>query len=185
MLASIRIARLLAYCVLIGSLAELYLAFCMRNVLACCRWLKLSLAGWYHQWLSSWLLKSIGIPNSFHGVAPRTRSCSGLISLCTWPHQVLARTLSYQRRCWTQPHQALKRTFCYQRTLEVQLPLVLTPLGDPIQSIPRLWNQPFQVGTHHGLSLVRKTRCPLLWLHSNRTPALMLWVVLVTMVVTI
>jgi hypothetical protein len=31
--------------VLIGSLAELYLAFCMWNVLACCRWLKLSLAG--------------------------------------------------------------------------------------------------------------------------------------------
>jgi hypothetical protein len=42
---SIQVARLLAYRVLIGSLAELYLAFCMQNVLACCRWLKLSLAG--------------------------------------------------------------------------------------------------------------------------------------------
>ncbi len=112
-------------------------------------------------------LKSIAIPNSFHGVVPRTRSCGGLISLCTWPHQVLTRTLSYQS------------------TLEVQLSLGLTPLGDPIQSISRLWNQPFQVGTHHGLSLVRKTRCLLLWLRSNRTPALMLCVVLVTTVVTI
>ncbi len=45
MVPSIQVAHLLAYCVLIGSLAELYLAFCMRNVLACCRWLKLSLAG--------------------------------------------------------------------------------------------------------------------------------------------
>ena len=35
---SIRVARLLAYCVLIGSLAELYLAFCMWNVLAFCSW---------------------------------------------------------------------------------------------------------------------------------------------------
>ncbi len=157
----------------------------MGNVLACCRWLKLSLAGWYHQWLSSWLWKSIAIPNSFHGVAPRSRSCSGLISLCTWPHQVLTRTLSYQRLCEIRPHLALKRTFCYQHTLEVQLSLGLTSLGDPIRSIPRLWNQHFWVGTHHGLSLVRKTRCPLLWLRSNRTPALMLWLLLVTTVVTI
>ena len=104
---------------------------------------------------------------------------------CTWLHQGLTRTLSYQSLCWTQPHPALKRTFCYQRTLEVQLSLGLTPLGDPIWSIPRLWNQLFRVGTHHGLSLVRKTRCPLLWLKSNRTPALVLWVVLVTTVVTI
>ncbi len=44
MVPSIRVAHLLAYCVLIGSLAELYLAFCMQNVLASCRWLKLSLA---------------------------------------------------------------------------------------------------------------------------------------------
>ncbi len=87
----------------------------------------------------------------------------------TWLHQVLTRTLSYQRLCWTWPHPALKRTFCYQRTLEVQLSLGLTTLGDPIQGIPWLWNQPFWVGTHHGLSLVRKTRCPLLWLRSNRT----------------
>ncbi len=87
----------------------------------------------------------------------------------TQPHQVLTRTFSYQRHCWTQPHPALKRTFCYQSTLEVRLSLGLTPLGDPIQSILQLWNQPFQVGIHHGLSLVRKTRCPLLWLRSNRT----------------
>ena len=34
MVPSIRVARLLAYCVLIGSLAELLFSFCMRNVLA-------------------------------------------------------------------------------------------------------------------------------------------------------
>ncbi len=163
MVPIIRVAHLLACCVLIGSLAELYLAFCMRNVLACCRWLMLSLAGWYHQWLLSWLWKSIAIPNSFHGVVPRRRSCSGLkLSCCTWPHQVLTRTLSYQHLCLTRPHPALKQTFCYQGTEEVQLPLGLTPLGDPIQSIPRLCNQPFWVGTHHGLSLVKKDKVSVL-----------------------
>jgi hypothetical protein len=34
MVPSIRVARLLAYCVLIGSLAELLFSFCMRNVQA-------------------------------------------------------------------------------------------------------------------------------------------------------
>ncbi len=33
MVPSIQVARLLAYCVLIGSLAELLFSFCMRNVL--------------------------------------------------------------------------------------------------------------------------------------------------------
>ena len=45
MVPSIQVARLLAYSVLIGSLAELHLAFCMRNVLAFAGGLKLSLAG--------------------------------------------------------------------------------------------------------------------------------------------
>jgi hypothetical protein len=45
MLPSIRVAHLLAYSVLIASLAELYLAFCMWNVLAFAVGLKLSLAG--------------------------------------------------------------------------------------------------------------------------------------------
>ncbi len=45
MVPSIQVARLLACSVLIGSLAELYLAFCMRNVLAFADGLKLSLAG--------------------------------------------------------------------------------------------------------------------------------------------
>ncbi len=45
MVPSIQVARLLAYSVLIGSLAELYLAFCMQNVLAFAGGLKLSLAG--------------------------------------------------------------------------------------------------------------------------------------------
>ncbi len=34
MVPSIRVARLLAHCVLIGSLAELLFSFCMRSVLA-------------------------------------------------------------------------------------------------------------------------------------------------------
>ncbi len=34
MVPSIQVARLLAYCVLIGFLAELLFSFCMRNVLA-------------------------------------------------------------------------------------------------------------------------------------------------------
>ncbi len=34
MVPSIRVARLLAYCVLIASLAELLFSFCMRSVLA-------------------------------------------------------------------------------------------------------------------------------------------------------
>jgi hypothetical protein len=34
MVPSIQVARLLAYCVLFGSLAELLFSFCMQNVLA-------------------------------------------------------------------------------------------------------------------------------------------------------
>ncbi len=34
MVPSIQVARLLAYCVLIASLAELLFSFCMRNVMA-------------------------------------------------------------------------------------------------------------------------------------------------------
>jgi hypothetical protein len=33
MVSSIQVARLLAYCVLIGSLAELLFSFCMQSVL--------------------------------------------------------------------------------------------------------------------------------------------------------
>jgi hypothetical protein len=33
MVPSIRVARLLAHCVLIGSLAELFFSFCMQSVL--------------------------------------------------------------------------------------------------------------------------------------------------------
>ncbi len=141
MVPSIRVARLLVYSVLIGSLAELYFAFCMRNVLACCRWLKLSLTGWYHQWLSSWLLKSIAIPNSSHGVVPRTRSCSGLISLCTQPHQVLTRTLSYQRLCWTWPHPALHIAGIYEPAhISLKTFSQACWVKRPSQSIPRSLN---------------------------------------------
>ncbi len=65
MVSSIQIARLLAHCVLIGSLAELLFAFACRVCWHFCRWLMLSLARWCHQWLPSWLWKSIVIPNSF------------------------------------------------------------------------------------------------------------------------
>jgi hypothetical protein len=40
---------------------------------------------------------------------------------------------------------------------EIQLNLGLTlHQEDPIQSIPRLWNQPFQVGKQHGFIFVHK-----------------------------
>jgi hypothetical protein len=40
---------------------------------------------------------------------------------------------------------------------EIQLNPGFTPrLEDPIQSIPRLWNQPFQVGKQHGSIFVHK-----------------------------
>ncbi len=77
----VQLAHLLASCVLIGSLAKLLFSFSMRSVLAPCRWLMLSLARWSHQWLSSWLLKSIVIPNSFMVSVPRMRSCCGLLFL--------------------------------------------------------------------------------------------------------
>jgi hypothetical protein len=81
---------------------------------------------------------------------------------CTWPHQVLNRTFCYPSlvvldhiRLWIEP-------FAIRVVEEVQLPLSLKLLGDPIQSIPWLWNQPIQVGKQHGLSLVTKTKY-LLW----------------------
>ncbi len=58
-------AHLVPSCVLISSLAKLSFSFCMQSVLAFHRWLMFSLARLLHQWLSSWLLKSIAIPISF------------------------------------------------------------------------------------------------------------------------
>jgi hypothetical protein len=48
-------------------------------------------------------------------------------------------------------------TFVIRVVEEVQLVLSLTlSLKDPIQSIPRLWNQPFQVGKLHGFVFAHK-----------------------------
>ena len=155
-LPSIRVAPLLAYSVLYRFLSWAVFSFLHVECAGICSWFEAITGRVISSMVIILALKSIAIPNYLHGVAPRTRSYSGLISLCSRPHQVLTRTLSYQRHCRTRPHPALERTFCYQHPLEVQLSLGLTPLGDPIRSIPWLWNQPFWVGTHHGLSLVKK-----------------------------
>ncbi len=97
----------------------------------------------------------------------------------TWPHQVLNGTFCYQSLAVLNHIRFWIESFVIRVVEEVLLPISLTLLGDPIQSIPWLWNQPIQVGKHHGLSLVTKTRCPL-WPQS----ALCLQLLLVTTVVT-
>ncbi len=81
MVPSIQVARLLAYCVLIGSLAELLFSFCMWSVLAFLQMVD-AIAG---KVISSTVivlaLKVHCDTSLFHGVVPGTRSCSGLLSL--------------------------------------------------------------------------------------------------------
>ncbi len=81
MVTSIRVAHLLAYCVLIGSSAELYLAFCMQNVLP---FLQMVDAITGKVMLSMVIILAFKVhcdTQIFHGLVPRTRSCSGLLSL--------------------------------------------------------------------------------------------------------
>ncbi len=94
LVSSIRVVHLA--CVLIGSLAKLLSSFCKQSVLVLHRSLMLLLAMWSHQWLSTGLLKSIVIPNSF------------MVSYQEWGH------VAAYYPCCTQPHQVLNRTFCYQ-----------------------------------------------------------------------
>ncbi len=96
LVSSTQIACLLAYCVLLSSLAKLSLSFRIRSVLASGGWLMLSLAKWLYQWLSSWLIKSIAIPKSFMVLHLERGHVVAYYPCCTWPHQVLARTFCYQ-----------------------------------------------------------------------------------------
>ncbi len=142
---SVWVARLLGSCVLVGSLAKLIFSFSTKSVLAPCRWLMLSLAKWSHQWLLSWLLKSIAIPNFFMVSVPRMRSCCSLLFL------------SYLTTLGSK-----KVHFVIRVVKKVQLLLSLTlSLEDPIQSIPQLWNQAFLIENSMGLSLFTKSRSPL------------------------
>ncbi len=91
-------------------------------------------------WISSWLLKSITIPNSFIVSVPRMRSCCGLLFLS------YSTTLVFK-----------KVPFVIRVVKKVQLPLsLMLSLEDPIQSIPRLWNQPFWVGKQHWFVVCHK-----------------------------
>jgi hypothetical protein len=76
MVPSIQVARLLAHCVLIGSLAELLFSFCMRSVLAFLQMVD-AITG---KVISS-IIIVLALKVHCDTLAPRTRSCSGLLSL--------------------------------------------------------------------------------------------------------
>ncbi len=139
LVSSVQVARLA--CVLIGSLAKLPSSFCKRSVLAPCRWLMLSLARWSHQWLS------FGFKGLLRYLPLSWFQCQ------EWGH-----TAAYYPCCiW--PHQAPHGTFAIRIFEEVQLhPGFTLHLEDPIQSVPRLWNQPFWVGKQHGFIFVHKDK---------------------------
>ncbi len=85
------------------------------------------------------LSKSSTIPNSFMVSLPRMRSYWGLLFL-----------LFDHIGFWIVP-------FAIRVIKEVQLyPSFTLSLEDPIWSIPRLWNQPFQVEKQHGLVFINK-----------------------------
>ncbi len=81
MVSSIRVARLLAHCVLIGSLAELYLVFACG---VCWHFLQMVDAITGKVMLPIVIVLALKVhcdTELFHGLVPRTRSCSGLLSL--------------------------------------------------------------------------------------------------------
>ena len=65
MVSSIRVAHLLAHCVLIGSLAELLFSFCMWSVLAFLQMVDAMIGEGISSMVIILALKSIAIPNSF------------------------------------------------------------------------------------------------------------------------
>jgi hypothetical protein len=81
MVPSIRVAHLLMHCVLIGSLAELIFSFCMRSVLAFLQMVDAITGKVISSMVIVLALKVHCDTQLFHGLAPRTRSCSGLLSL--------------------------------------------------------------------------------------------------------
>ncbi len=81
MVYSIRVAHLLAYCVLIGSLAELLFSFCRWSVLAFLQMFDAITGKVMSSIVILLALKVHCNTYLFHGFIPRTRSCSGLLSL--------------------------------------------------------------------------------------------------------
>ncbi len=81
MVPSIRVARLLVHCVLIGSLAELLFSFCMQSVLAFLQMVDAVTGRVISSMVIILALKVHCDTQLFHGLVPRTRSCSGLLSL--------------------------------------------------------------------------------------------------------
>ncbi len=80
-MSSIQVARLLAHCVLIGSLAEQLFSFHMRSVLA---FLQMVYAITGKVMSSMVIVLALNVncnTQLFHGLVPRTRSRSGLLSL--------------------------------------------------------------------------------------------------------
>ncbi len=79
--SSILTARLVASCVLIGSLAKLVLlSFSAQSILCPCRWLMFLIGKVISSTVIALALKSSTIPNSFMVSVPRMRSYYGLLS---------------------------------------------------------------------------------------------------------
>ncbi len=81
MVPSIRIAHLLVHCVLIGSLGELLFSFRMWSVLAFLQMVDAITGKVISSMVIILALNVHWDTYLFHGLAPRTRSCSGLLSL--------------------------------------------------------------------------------------------------------
>ncbi len=79
--SSIQVARLLVYCVLIGSLAELLFSFRRRSVLAFLQMVDAITGKVMSSMVIVLALKVHCNTYLFHGFTPRMRSCSGLLSL--------------------------------------------------------------------------------------------------------
>ncbi len=81
MVSSIQVAHLLVYCVLFGSLAELLFSFCRQSVLAFLQMVDAITGKVFSSMVILLALKVHCNTYLFHGFTPRTRSCSGLLSL--------------------------------------------------------------------------------------------------------
>ncbi len=81
MVSSIQVAHLLAHCVLIGSLAELLFSIPRWSVLAFLQMVDAITGKVMSSMVIVLTLKVHCDTYLFHGLTPRTRSCSGLLSL--------------------------------------------------------------------------------------------------------
>jgi hypothetical protein len=78
---SIQVARLLAHCVLINSLAELSFSFCIQNVLAFLQMVDAITGKVMSSMVIVLALKVYCNTKLFNGVDQEQGSCSGLLSL--------------------------------------------------------------------------------------------------------